>query len=68
MGLGVAAYRNLPSHIYAVSVGANFAISSGVFLGKVEYVTFRDLARMQNIRFYQGIRLIIMYRLCACKA
>jgi len=33
VGLGVSAYRNLPSHIYAVSVGANFAIASGVFLG-----------------------------------
>ena len=34
LGLGVSAYRSLPTHVYAVSVGANFAIASGVFLGR----------------------------------
>ena len=35
LGLGVSAYRSLPTHVYAVSVGANFAIASGVFLGRL---------------------------------
>lgn len=30
----MSAYRSLPTHVYAVSVGANFAIASGVFLGR----------------------------------
>ena len=34
LGLGMSAYRSLPTHVYAVSVGANFAIASGVFLGR----------------------------------
>ena len=34
LGLGVSAYRSLPTHVYAVSVGANFAVASGVFLGR----------------------------------
>ena len=30
----MSAYRSLPTHVYAVSVGANFAVASGVFLGR----------------------------------
>ena len=33
IGLGVAAYRDLPSHVYALSLGANFAVASMAFLG-----------------------------------
>ncbi len=35
LGLGVAVYRDLPSHVYALSTGANFALVTATFLGKV---------------------------------
>ena len=35
VGWGVAAYRNLPSHVYSLSLAANFAVVSGAFLGTV---------------------------------
>ena len=34
LGLGVASYRRLPSHVYALSVGANFAVTTGIFLSE----------------------------------
>ena len=34
-GWGVAVYRKVPPHVYSLSVGANFAVVSGVFLGRV---------------------------------
>ncbi len=33
VGWGVAAYRNKPTHIYTTSLGANFTIAAGAFLG-----------------------------------
>lgn len=36
LGLGIAAYRNLPSHVYAISLGANFAVTMGSFLGTLK--------------------------------
>lgn len=35
LGWGISAYRNLPTHIYAISLGANFALTSGVFFSKL---------------------------------
>lgn len=33
VGWGVAAYRNLPSHVYILSLGANCAVATGAFMG-----------------------------------
>lgn len=32
-GVGVALYRKAPIHLYAISLGANFAVSSFSFFG-----------------------------------
>ena len=32
-GVGVAMYRKAPIHVYGISVGANFAVSSFSFFG-----------------------------------
>lgn len=34
VGWAVSAYRNLPTHIYTLSLGANFAITSAVFFSE----------------------------------
>ena len=33
LGWGVSAYRNLPTHVYTLSLGANFAVVGGTFIG-----------------------------------
>lgn len=33
LGVGISTYRKLPVHIYAISLGANFAITTLSFLG-----------------------------------
>ena len=33
LGWGISAYRSLPTHVYTLSLGANFAVTSGVFFG-----------------------------------
>ena len=35
LGWAISAYRNLPTHIYTLSLGANFAVTSAVFLSEL---------------------------------
>lgn len=34
LGWGISAYRSLPTHIYTLSLGANFAVTSAMFFSK----------------------------------
>ena len=45
LGWGISAYRNLPTHIYALSLGSNFAITSGVFFSEQRQVASAVLLR-----------------------
>lgn len=42
LGWGISAYRNLPTHIYAISLGANFALTSGVFFSKLTRLSMTE--------------------------
>ena len=42
LGWGISAYRNLPTHIYSLSLGANFAITSGVFFSEATVLYLSD--------------------------
>ena len=34
LGWGISAYRSSPTHIHVISLGANFAVTSAMFLSK----------------------------------
>ena len=37
LGWGLSAYRNSPTHILVLSLGANFAVTSAMFLSKATF-------------------------------
>ncbi len=63
VGWGVAAYRNHPTHIYSISLGANLAIASGVFLGVCVCVCVCVCA---CVRVYLCVYMYVYACVCTC--
>ena len=65
LGWGVSAYRNLPTHVYTLSLGANFAITSGVFFGMFYHRSMVLSARPTSLIFCRVVIVLKFSLFCS---